>query len=73
MFEGQQQSDIEALMKSDAEFRHLYQHHQKLDKKCMDAELGVLPLDTATVGLMKREKLQVKQRLLQMYAQHRVN
>ena len=67
MFEGQPQTEIDALMKADAEFRHLYQHHQKLDKKCMDAERGVLPLDTATVGQMKREKLQVKQRLLKMY------
>jgi len=34
---------------------------------CMDAELGVLPIDDVTLGRMKREKLLAKQRLLRMY------
>ena len=67
MFEGQPHGEIEALMKADAEFRHLYQQHQKLDKKCMDAELGVLPIDDVTLGQMKREKLLAKQKLLRLY------
>jgi len=32
-----------------------------------DAELGVLPLDDATLGQMKREKLHAKDRLIRMY------
>ncbi|MCW4454316.1 YdcH family protein [Flavobacterium sp. MXW15] len=67
MFEGQPQSEIEALMKSDPEFKQLYQRHRTLDKKCMDAELGVLPIDDVTLGQMKREKLLAKEKLLRIY------
>jgi hypothetical protein len=34
----------------------------------MDAELGVLPIDTATLAQMKREKLATKQQLMRHYA-----
>ena len=67
MFEGQPQAEIDALMKRDPEFKQLYQRHRTLDKKVMDAELGVLPIDDFTLGQMKREKLVAKQRLLRMY------
>jgi uncharacterized protein YdcH (DUF465 family) len=67
MFEAQPQAEIESLMKSNVEFRQLYYRHQELDRKILDAELGVLPLDDTTLGKMKREKLAAKQRLLQMY------
>ena len=67
MFEGQPQSEIEALMKANPEFKQLYQQHSKLNKKCMDAELGVLPIDDLTLGRMKREKLLAKQKLLRIY------
>ena len=68
MFEGQPQSEIDALIKVNPEFKQLYQQHQKLNKKCMDAELGVLPIDDVTLGQMKREKLHAKEKLLQIYA-----
>ena len=67
MFEGQPQAEIEALIKADPEFKQLYQRHRELDKKVTDAELGVLPIDTNTLGQMKREKLAAKERLLQIY------
>lgn len=67
MFEGQPQSKIDALMKADPEFKQLYQQHKKLNKKCMDAGLGVLPIDDVTLGQMKREKLLAKQKLLRIY------
>ncbi len=67
MFEGQPQSEIEALIKTDPEFKQLYERHRKLDKKVTDAELGVLPIGEATLGQMKREKLLAKQRLLRKY------
>ena len=68
MFEGQPQSDLEAKMKANPEFRQLYFRHRELDKQVLDAELGVLPLDDLTLGQMKREKLAAKDRLLRMYA-----
>lgn len=67
MFEGQPQAEIEALIKADPEFKQLYQRHRELNKKVTDAELGVLPIDTTTLGRMKREKLAAKERLLRMY------
>ena len=60
MFEGQPQSDIDALIKADPEFKQLYQRHRELDKKVTDAELGVLPIDDTLLGQMKREKLHAK-------------
>ena len=67
MFEDQPQSEIDARRARDPEFRALHDQHRKLNKKCMDAELGVLPIDNVTLGRMKREKLLAKQRLLRMY------
>lgn len=69
MFEGQPQTEIDALMKSDPQFKQLYQRHKLLNKKCMDAELGVLPIDDVTLGQMKREKLQAKEKLTRIYDQ----
>ncbi|WP_149194739.1 YdcH family protein [Luteimonas suaedae] len=67
MFEGQPQSELEAVIQTNPEFRRLYHHHQELDKKVMDAELGVLPIDDTTLSQMKREKLAAKDRLTRMY------
>lgn len=67
MFEEQPQQEIEALIRSNPEFKQLYQRHRDLDKKVMDAELGVLPIDDVTLAQMKREKLAAKDRLVRMY------
>ena len=67
MFEGQPQHELDTLMKNDPEFRQLYHRHRELDKQVLDAELGCLPLDDATLGRMKREKLLAKDRLTRMY------
>ena len=70
MFEFVQKDDVEALMKADPEFRRLYQHHQELDSKVRDAELGVLPVDDTSLAGMKREKLYLKDRLTRMWDRH---
>lgn len=67
MFEGQPQTEIEALMRANAEFRQLYHRHKELDKQVLDAELGVLPVDDTRLNQMKREKLAAKDRLTRMY------
>jgi uncharacterized protein len=72
MFENQQRDDVEALMKANAEFRRLYQHHGELDSKVHDAEIGVLPLDDATLASMKKEKLHAKVRLERMWEGRRL-
>lgn len=67
MFEGQSQAELDALIKGNTEFKQLYQRHKELDKKVLDAELGVLPIDDVTLSQMKREKLAAKDRLTRMF------
>jgi len=71
MFENQPETAVEALLKSDKEFRELFRRHQELDKKVLDAELGTLPLDDVTLVKMKKEKLLAKDRLTRMLEQSR--
>ena len=63
MFEGQPQAELEALFKANPKFRQLYHHHKELDKKVLDAELGVLPIDDTTLPQIKREQPPAKDRL----------
>ncbi len=67
MFEDHQRDDVEALLKTDVEFRRLYQHHQELDSKVHDADTGVLPIDSVTLVGMKKEKLVAKAQLERMW------
>ena len=67
MFEAQSQTELEELMKDNVEFRQLYYRHKELDKKVLNAELGVLAVDETTLSQMKREKLHAKDRLTSMY------
>lgn len=67
MFEGQSKQSVDSRIQTDSDFRRLYFHHQKLDKKVTDAELGVLPIDDRTLTRMKREKLMAKDRLTRMF------
>ncbi|MDH5831816.1 YdcH family protein [Luteimonas sp. M1R5S18] len=67
MFEGQPQAELDKLLQGHPEFKQLYQRHKELDKKVLDAELGVLPMDDTTLAQMKREKLAAKDRLTRLY------
>ena len=67
MFEGQPQTEVDALIQGNSEFKQLYQRHKQLDKQVLDAELGVLPIDDLTLTQMKREKLAAKDRLTRLY------
>ena len=42
MFEGQPQSEVDALIKSDPEFRQLYHRHRELDKQVLAPTLGIV-------------------------------
>ncbi|MCB1555140.1 MAG: YdcH family protein [Xanthomonadales bacterium] len=67
MFESHPRDEVEALLQNDNEFRQLFRRHQELDKQVLDAELGVLPIDDATLARMKKEKLHAKDRLVRMF------
>ena len=67
MFEGQPQAELDAMLKTNPEFKTLYQRHKELDKQVLDAELGVLAVDDLTLSQMKREKLAAKDRLSDLF------
>jgi len=67
MFENQSPEEVDALIKSNVEFKRLYQRHKELDKKVAAADHNALPIDDATLVQMKREKLAAKERLLHLY------
>lgn len=70
MFEYDQDI-VETLLNHNEQFQALYKHHHDLKEKVRDAELGVLPMDDATLGSMKREKLQAKDKMAAMIEQYR--
>jgi len=67
MFENQSPEDIDTLVRSNSEFKQLYQRHRELDKKVAAAGHNALPIDDVTLNQMKREKLATKERLLHLY------
>jgi len=67
MFEDQSPETVDILIKSNLEFKQLYQRHKELDKKVAAADHNVLPIDDVTLSQMKREKLAAKERLLHLY------
>lgn len=70
MFEYDQDI-VETLLTDDERFQELYKQHHELKEKVRDAELGVLPLDDATLGTMKREKLRAKDKMAVMIERYR--
>lgn len=67
MFEERPQQELDSLLSSNPDFRRLYDRHRDLDRKVVNAELGVTPIDDLTLSQMKREKLAMKDRLARMY------
>ena len=49
MFEERSAGEVDTLLKSNPEFRQLYQQHQELDRRVMNAELGINPVDDLDV------------------------
>ena len=67
MFENQQRDDVEKFIHANAETRRLFYHHQELDTKLHDANIGCLPIDDVSLGGLKKEKLQAKEKLQRMW------
>ncbi|MDX1513248.1 MAG: YdcH family protein [Gammaproteobacteria bacterium] len=70
MFEYDQ-NIVTTLLNDNEDFQQLYKHHNDLKEKVRSAELGVLPLDDATLGTMKKEKLLTKDKMAAMIEQYR--
>lgn len=66
MFEDRSANELDSLLKQNPEFKQLYQHHKDLDRRVLNAELGVNPVDDLELTRMKREKLLAKDRLVRL-------
>jgi uncharacterized protein YdcH (DUF465 family) len=66
MFEERSAGEVDSLLKSNPEFRQLYNQHKDLDRRVMNAELGINPVDDLELTRLKREKLAAKDRLVRM-------
>jgi len=65
MFEHRQQQ-MEEMMKSNEDFRRIFNRHQELDKRVTAAELGTAPMEDLALSKLKKEKLYAKDRLARM-------
>ncbi len=70
MFEYDQEI-VTSLLNDNAQFKELFNQHNDLKEKVRNAELGVLPLDDITLGMMKKEKLLAKDKMAAMIEQYR--
>ena len=70
MFEYDQ-AIVDTLLHDNQRFQELYKQHHALKEKVKSAELGVLPMDGATLGTMKREKLLAKDKMAAMIEEYR--
>lgn len=66
MFEERSANELDSLLKQNPEFKQLYQQHKELDRRVMNAELGISPVDDLELTRMKREKLHAKDRLVRL-------
>ena len=70
MFEYDQDI-VEVLLNDNERFQALYNEHNALKAKIREAEIGILPLDDASLGTMKKEKLLAKDRMAVMIERYR--
>ncbi len=62
---------VKALVDDNKQFEELYNKHHVLKEQVRDAELGVLPLNDAALGNMKKQKLLTKDRMAVMIADYK--
>jgi uncharacterized protein YdcH (DUF465 family) len=68
MFENRK-DEMEIMLKSNDDFRRLYNQHQKLEKRVVAAENGTAPMEDLALNQLKREKLRTKDQLTRMMEQ----
>lgn len=70
MFEHDQEI-VDSLLKEDEDFKRMYEKHGKLKQKVRDANLGTDPMDDFALEDLKKEKLQLKDRMAAIIASYR--
>jgi uncharacterized protein YdcH (DUF465 family) len=68
MFEHRQEQ-METLLKSNEQFRKMYNNHQQLEKRVIAAENGTAPMEDLALNKLKREKLSIKDQLARLMDQ----
>lgn len=68
MFENQK-DQMEILLKSNDDFRRLYNQHKALEKRVTAAENGTAPMEDLALNQLKREKLKAKDQLTRIMDQ----
>ena len=62
---------VQALVNENPEFKSLFQRHRELDKQIDKAGGGQLAISDESLEQMKRERLQVKDRMYAMINEYR--
>ena len=70
MFEHDQEI-VDSLLSEDSDFKRLYEKHGQLKQKVRDANLGAEPMDDFSLENLKKEKLQLKDRMAVIIAHYR--
>ena len=70
MFESDE-SVVEVLVGQSAEFKELYKRYNELKNKVNKSGIGTLAIGDARLTSMKREKLQLKDRMTAMIEEYR--
>jgi len=70
MFEHDQEI-VNSLLHEDDDFKRLYDKHNQLKQRVIEANLGTQPLDDYTLEKLKKEKLLLKDRMASIIKTYR--
>lgn len=65
------QEVVKHLLQDSIEFKRLYDRHHRLKQQVEEAHRGDLTIDDFALERLKKEKLQLKDRMAEMIANHR--
>ena len=62
---------LQEIKCTNEQFAALYKRHHELKERVTDAELGTRPINHDSLGVLKREKLQTKDKMAAIIAEYR--
>ena len=63
------QDIVNILLEDNQQFQSLFKQHHDLKERVKDAELGLVPMDNLSLGVLKKEKLLAKDKMAAMIEQ----
>ncbi len=70
MFEEDEEV-VKYLRVENSDFQHLYNKHHELKERVKDAESGLHPIDDNALGILKKQKLLLKDKMAELIEQYR--